>query len=120
MRSSSLWAGCLAAIAVALAACNNVGDCPAKGTITNGGSCSGDSLTCPYTLTSSQSTAASPITCDTSCTCTQGSWVCPDPTTCLPPAAGDDGGATGDDGGATGDDGGGTGDDGGGSEGGGD
>lgn len=105
MARSSLWAACLAALAVALGACNDVGDCPADTAITAGGSCSGDSLTCPYTLQSSQ---ADGVTCATSCTCTEGSWACPDPSTCVP-AAGDDGGGTGGDdgGGAGGDDGGG-------------
>ena len=74
-----------AVIAVAIAACNNVGTCPS--TITPGGSCSGDNLTCAYTIKSG-SAACSSIAVDgsvaTSCTCTSGAWVCP--------SCGDDGG----------------------------
>jgi hypothetical protein len=67
-------------IALAIAACNNVGSCPS--TITPGASCSGDNLSCPYTITSQ--TASS--TCQgfndggpvaTSCTCQGGIWACP-------------------------------------------
>jgi hypothetical protein len=80
----AIFAGCVA-LAVVLGACNNVGTCPAASTITPGGSCSGDSLECPYTL---QSPSAA---CDgtdiegglaTSCVCTKGSWVCPSPVSC--------------------------------------
>jgi len=80
-----------AVIAVAIAACNNVGSCPSS--ITPGGSCSGDKLTCPYTITSQSSSATcqpfndgGPVA--TSCTCTEGTWVCP--------SCGDDGGGGGD------------------------
>jgi hypothetical protein len=76
-----------AVIAVAIAACNNVGSCPSR--ITPGGSCSGDNLTCLYTITSQSSSATcqpfndgGPVA--TSCTCTSGTWVCP--------SCGDDGG----------------------------
>ena len=86
---------CIAALAVVLGACNNVGDCPAASAITPGGSCSGDSLECPYTLAS-----LSPA-CDgtsvegglaTSCVCTNGSWACPDGVSCPAAATGDDSG----------------------------
>jgi hypothetical protein len=92
-------------------ACNNVGDCPTAA-ITPGAACSGDNLQCPYTLDS-----PSPA-CDgtnveggiaTSCVCTSGTWVCPDPISC---DTGDGGGdETTDDGGGEGsvDDGGGDG-----------
>ncbi len=89
-----------AAAAAALLACNNVGDCPAATDIVPGGSCSGDSLECPFTLQ-----ALDPA-CDgtmaeggimTSCVCTKGTWQCPSVT--CPGASGDDGGGAGDDGG---------------------
>jgi hypothetical protein len=93
--------------AAATGACNDVGTCPSPDSITPGGSCSGDSLECAYTLQT-----PSPA-CDgtdvegglaTSCVCTKGSWVCPSAVVC--PSAGDDGSMGGDgDDGATGDDG---------------
>ena len=92
-----------------LGACNNVGDCPA--TVTSGGSCSGDSLECPYTL-ASLSPACDGTFVDgglqTSCVCTKGAWVCPSPVTCpVVSPTGDDGAAAGDNGaGEGGDDGG--------------
>ncbi len=94
----------MAAAAVALGACNDVGSCPAAADVTPGGSCSGESLQCPYTVQS-----LSPA-CDgtmaegglqTSCVCTSGSWVCPSPVSCG--STGDDGGDdTGGDGGSGG------------------
>jgi hypothetical protein len=66
----------------ALAACNNVGDCPAS--ITPGGSCSGNNLQCPYTLAASSGDDAGGT--PTSCVCTDGTWSCPSP------SSGDDGG----------------------------
>lgn len=66
------------AIALVVAACNNVGSCPS--TITPGSSCSGDNLECPYTIESSAG-ACSSIAVDgavaTSCTCSGGVWSCP-------------------------------------------
>jgi hypothetical protein len=101
-----------AAIAVALGACNDVGDCPAASAVTPGGACSGDNLQCPYTL-QSFSPACDGTTVEggiaTSCVCTSGTWVCPDAVTCPPSAGGDDAsGGGGDDssGGEAGDDGG--------------
>lgn len=80
-----------AALAVALGACNDVGTCPAASAVTPGGSCSGDSLECPYTL-QSLSPACDGTTVDggiaTSCVCTSGSWVCPAAVSC--PSSGDD------------------------------
>jgi hypothetical protein len=74
-----------AAIAILLAACNNVGDCPASSEIVQGGSCSGDSLACPYTL-QSLSPMCDGTTVDggiaTSCVCTKGTWICPSPVSC--------------------------------------
>jgi hypothetical protein len=82
------------AIAV-LIACNNVGSCPSS--IKPGASCSGDNLSCPYTITQGSSSSAcasfndgGPVS--TSCTCTGGVWVCPS-------CGSDDGGGGGDDGG---------------------
>jgi hypothetical protein len=75
-----------AAIALVVAACNNVGTCPT--TITPGGSCNGDNLECPYTIQTTSS-ACSSLEVDgavaTSCTCNDGVWQCPSCT-------GDDGG----------------------------
>jgi len=81
---------------VVLGACNDVGECPAAASaVTPGGSCSGDSLECPYTL-QSLSPACDGTTVDggiaTSCVCTKGSWVCPDAVTCPSAGTGDDGG----------------------------
>jgi hypothetical protein len=73
------WAALLAA---PLAACNDVGDCPASSQIKPGGSCSGDHLECPYTLTNTPSPACDGTTMvegglQTSCACVNGSWSCP-------------------------------------------
>jgi hypothetical protein len=72
------WAALLAA---PLAACNDVGDCPASSQIEPGGSCSGDQLECPYTLQNAPSPACDGTMVDgglqTSCTCTNGTWSCP-------------------------------------------
>ena len=81
-----------ALIVAPLAACNDVGDCPAPSTITPGGSCGGDNLECPYTLET-----PSPV-CDgthvegglaTSCVCQKGSWSCPSPASCDASGGGD-------------------------------
>lgn len=84
-----------ALLAVALGACNDVGDCPSASAITPGASCSGDSLECPYTL-QSLSPACDGTTVDggiaTSCVCTKGSWVCPSPVSCPASGTGDDAG----------------------------
>jgi hypothetical protein len=110
----------LGVLAVALGACTDVGDCPAAAAVVPGGSCSGDSLECPYTL-QSLSPACDGTTVEggiaTSCVCTQGTWVCPDTVSCPGPSAGDDSGGGDDGGGSAGDDGGAGGDDGGGSSG---
>jgi hypothetical protein len=75
-----------AAIALVLAACNNVGSCPS--TITPGGSCNGDNLECPYTIQTTSSMCSS-LEVDgavaTSCICNDGVWQCP-------ACTGDDGG----------------------------
>lgn len=93
-----------AVLAVALGACNDVGTCPAASAVTPGGSCSGDSLECPYTL-QSLSPACDGTTVEggiaTSCVCTQGSWACPAAVTCPSSGAGDD--AAGGDGSGEGD-----------------
>jgi hypothetical protein len=95
-KHMSQWisAGVLAAT-FAAGGCNNVGSCPSAEAITPGGSCSGESLECAYTLQT-----ASPA-CDgmiveggiaTSCVCTNGSWMCPAPVSC-PDAGVDDSGS---------------------------
>src|ERR1019366_9734902 len=85
-----------AVMAVVLGACNDVGTCPSASAVTPGGSCSGDSLECPYTL-QSLSPACDGTTVEggiaTSCVCTKGSWVCPATVSCPAPASGDDSGA---------------------------
>lgn len=67
-----------AAVALVIAACNNVGSCPSS--ITPGASCSGDNLECPYTIEPAAG-ACSSIAADgalaTSCTCSGGVWSCP-------------------------------------------
>lgn len=72
------WAALLAA---PLAACNDVGDCPASSQIKPGGSCSGDQLECPYTLQNAPSPACDGTMVEgglqTSCTCVNGTWSCP-------------------------------------------
>jgi hypothetical protein len=76
-------------------ACNNVGDCPSPSNIKPGGSCSGDYLTCPYTLqTPNQACDGTAVEggLETSCTCTKGTWICPDPVTCEAGGSGDGGG----------------------------
>jgi hypothetical protein len=98
MKRPALWArvSLCAAIAAAasLAACNDVGDCPAPTAIAPGGSCSGDNLECPFTL-QTPSPACDGTTVQggvqTSCVCTGGTWSCPEPVSC-------EGGPTGDDG----------------------
>jgi hypothetical protein len=89
-----IFAGALAAM-LAAGACNNVGSCPSADAITPGGSCSGESLECPYTLQTAS------LACDgtmvnggiaTSCVCTDGTWTCPAPAAC-PDAGGDDSGS---------------------------
>jgi hypothetical protein len=84
-----VWA---ALVAAALAACNDVGDCPAASSITPGASCSGDNLACPYTL-ATPSPACDGTTVDggleTSCVCQNGTWSCPSPVSC-DAATGDD------------------------------
>lgn len=89
----------VAALAVAVlgveSACNNVGDCPSASSIEPGGSCSGNYLECPYTLqTPSQACDGTSVEggLATSCICTQGTWVCPDPVSCEAGGTGDGGG----------------------------
>jgi hypothetical protein len=73
------WAALLAA---PMAACNDVGDCPASSQIKPGGSCSGDQLECPYTVKDSPSPACDGTMVEgglqTSCTCVSGTWSCPE------------------------------------------
>jgi hypothetical protein len=92
MRQMPFLVAC-AGVVVLLAACNDVGDCPAPSAIVPGGSCSGDSLECSYSL-ESLSPACDGTTVDggiaTSCVCTKGSWSCPSPVSC--PGAQEDAG----------------------------
>jgi hypothetical protein len=82
--------------AAAMAACNSTGDCPVKGSIVPGASCSDDQLQCAYDL------ATPSLVCDgtntvipSSCTCMGGAWACPSPATCEA-GTGDDGAASDD------------------------
>ena len=76
------WAALLAA---PLAACNDVGDCPASSQIKPGASCSGNQLERPYTL-DTPSPACDGTTVEgglqTSCICVNGTWSCPSPVSC--------------------------------------
>ena len=65
-------------------ACNRgTGFCPAAEAIQPGAACDNDDLQCAYDLTSPS------VACDgtstvisTSCTCSNGTWSCPDPVDC--------------------------------------
>ena len=100
-------AAVIVTVAALQGACNNVGDCPTAA-ITPGDKCTGDNLQCPYTLDT-----PSPA-CDgtmveggiaTSCICTDGTWVCPDPISCDTGDGGGDETATDDGAADAGDDG---------------
>ncbi len=98
--------GAVVAVAGALAfhaACNSgTGSCPSSG-VDPGASCDDEHLQCAYTLaTPSAACDGTQTTIASSCTCTHGTWACPDPFECEAGAAetGDDGGGGGDDGGA--------------------
>ena len=87
---------CVFAAALAAVSCTDVGTCPSPASIVPGGSCSGDSLQCAYFL-ASPSPACDGSSVDggisTSCTCTDGSWVCPSAVQCSAPGGDDGGGA---------------------------
>jgi hypothetical protein len=90
------WAALLTGILLPCA-CNNVGDCPAPSAITPGGSCSGDTLECPYNL-ATPSPACDGTTVEgglaTSCICDDGKWSCPSPVSCDASTGDDAGDAT--------------------------
>ena len=75
---SFLFAAVVAAALAAFAGCNSLADCPAAAEVVPGGACSGNDLQCAYTL-STQTAACTGMTTTvaTSCTCTDGAWVCP-------------------------------------------
>ncbi len=85
MKRLAFLLACAALLTAPLAACNDVGSCPAASQIKPGGSCSGDNLECPYTL-ASPSPACDGTTVEgglqTSCTCQDGKWSCPSPVSC--------------------------------------
>jgi hypothetical protein len=85
-----------ALVAAPMAACDDVGDCPASSQIKPGGSCSGDQLECPYTLQNAPSPACDGTLVDgglqTSCMCQRGTWSCPSPASCDGTASSSDGG----------------------------
>jgi hypothetical protein len=84
----------------AMGACNGQGDCPAKGTIVPGASCSGDQLQCAYDVaTSSPACDGATTAIASSCTCSNGAWACPPAFDCDSGSAGTgDGSSPGDDG----------------------
>lgn len=98
-----LWA----VLAVAVDACNDVGDCPGAGAVAPDGTCTGDMLSCPYDMaTASPACDGTNTTISTSCVCTKGKWACPSPVSCPGDATADGGGrdaSSGDDGGGGGD-----------------
>ena len=98
MNKAILAAGLVTAMTLGLGGlggCNDVGSCPAKETISPGGTCSGDSLECAYDLPSpSPACDGTKTTIPTSCICNNGTWSCPSPLSC---EGGDDGGGGGDD-----------------------
>lgn len=85
MKRFAFLLACAALLAAPLAACNDVGSCPAASQIKPGGSCSGTNLECPYTL-DTPSPACDGTTVEgglqTSCTCQNGTWSCPSPVSC--------------------------------------
>jgi hypothetical protein len=83
----------------AVPACNSgTASCPAKETITAGGSCDDEKLQCAFDLaTPAPACDGTSTTVPSSCICTSKKWVCPDPVECgdaAPPA--DDAAATDD------------------------
>lgn len=95
-----------AAAAFALgAACNSgAGACPSADSVQPGASCDDEHLQCAYTLaTPSAACDGTSTTIASSCTCTHGSWACPDPIACdAGDEAGDHEGGTDDGGGGEG------------------
>ena len=58
-------------------------DCPDKAMVVAGGSCSDNHLQCAYDLmTPAAECDGTNTVIETSCTCTDGTWVCPDPFAC--------------------------------------
>ena len=79
MRPGSLvLSSMLIAYVLVVTACNAVGDCPAKASVTPGGPCSTDQLQCPYDLTTPGPTCngSSSLGIASSCICTGGAWSC--------------------------------------------
>jgi hypothetical protein len=75
-----------------LGACNSgTGNCPAKETIQPGASCDDEHLQCAYDLaTPAPACDGTSTTISSSCTCTNGTWACPDPVACEAGAPTDD------------------------------
>ena len=69
---------------VALGACNSGNKaCPAKESITPGGSCNDEHQQCAYALTTLNAACDGTSTAiETSCTCTNGVWACPETFAC--------------------------------------
>jgi hypothetical protein len=102
LRTLSIAGALVGAVTVAFACNSGVGSCPDKTAISAGASCSDDNLQCPYDLaTPNPSCDGTNTTIETSCTCTSGTWVCPDAVECPAAEDGGDEAATDDDGGAT-------------------
>jgi hypothetical protein len=67
-----------AGVLAAIAACNQQGNCPAKGSIQPGAACNEYQLQCEYDLaTASPACDGTTTVIPSSCTCTDGAWVCP-------------------------------------------
>jgi hypothetical protein len=97
MRTVKMWMlGGALLTTLAAGACNDVGTCPSPDSITPGAPCSGESLECAYTLQTPSPACDGTVVeggIATSCVCTAGAWVCPDPVACAAPS-GDDAAAT--------------------------
>ena len=71
-------AASVALAAWVIAACNDLGTCPAAAAVTPDAACSNEQLQCEYDLaTPSPSCNGTTTVIPSSCTCTDGAWVCP-------------------------------------------
>jgi hypothetical protein len=95
--------GVTGAIALATTTGCNTGSgaCPNVEQVVPGGACTEEELQCGFTLTTPNAACdGTSSTYDTSCTCTNGLWVCPDPIACEGGADQSDQGSAADEGGA--------------------
>ena len=76
-------AASVALAAWVIAACNDLGTCPAAAAVTPDAACSNEQLQCEYDLaTPSPSCNGTTTVIPSSCTCTGGAWACPAPIVC--------------------------------------